>query len=87
MGADGTLQIVKRADWNKKWPDVRRLYHRAATMESERLANARLIAAAPDLLEACEKIEAIEKGCLKRRVGYDLQIHSIAKVAIAKAKE
>lgn len=51
----------------------------------EAKANARLIASAPALLEACKKIEKIEDGCLKRNVGYDPQIHRIALRAIAKA--
>jgi len=41
----------------------------------------------PELLKALRKIATIERGCKKRGVGYDVQVHDIAKTAIALTKK
>jgi hypothetical protein len=51
--------------------------------QDERRANARLIAAAPDLLEACKVASALLKG-LPRSLGYDFDARQLD-AAIAKA--
>jgi hypothetical protein len=49
-------------------------------------ANARLIAAAPDLLEACEGMLAILEGSSKRSGGWEGAFADSVRAAIAKAR-
>lgn len=65
-------------------PDKSPLAHRSEYNDhSEKYANARLIAAAPDLLTALEKIAAVDDGPLEWHIN-GVYVGRIARAAIAK---
>ena len=84
--ADGTRFLVVSGDGSKpNEPVVASVAGYTATMHAAEEANARLIAAAPDLLAACRRIEAWFDGCIGRgELRPNVELDAI-RAAIAKA--